>query len=208
MRVIVGCERSRIVAQAFEAQGHEVLSCDLHPARRPGAHYQGDVFDVIDYPWDLGIFHFPCTDSSVSGAKHFAAKRRDGRFYASNALWLRGWRRSRHIPSGCFEHPVSVISSLFRKPDQVIQPWMFGHYETKATCLWLWGDAAPLVPTYRTPEECREALGLPPGTTLGDRIHKMAPGPDRAEKRSETYTGIATAMAAQWGAPKQQEQAA
>lgn len=151
---------------------------------RGGAHYMGDVFDVIDYPWDLGIFHFPCTDSSVSGAKHFKSKKLDGRFYASNSLWLKGWRRAAHIQHVCFEHPVSVISSLFRKPDQTIQPWMFGHGETKATCLWLRG-LPKLVPTNIV--EGRES-----------RIHRMAPSPDRAEKRSETYQGIAEAMATQW----------
>ncbi len=198
MRVLIGCERSRVVAQAFEQRGHEVLSCDIEPARGEGAHYQGTVFDVIDFPWDFGGFHFPCTDSSVSGAKHFAAKKQDGRYYAGASLWLHGWRRSRHIGGGYFEHPVSVISTLFRKPDQTIQPWMFGHYETKATCLWLWAVPS-LVPTYRTPEECREALGIPAGTPLANRIHKMPPSEDRAEKRSQTYPGIAAAMAAQWG---------
>jgi hypothetical protein len=163
MRVLIGCERSRRVAMAFEARGHEVLSCDLEEQRRPGPHYQGNVFDVIDFPWDFAGFHFPCTDGSVSGAKHFQAKKLDGRFYASASLWMNGWRRSRHISGGYFEHPVSVMSSLFRKPDQIVQPWMFGDYETKATCLWLWG-VPRLVPRYRTAEECREALGLPPGT--------------------------------------------
>lgn len=199
MEVLIGCERSRAVATEFERMGHTVLSCDLEEQRRPGAHYQGDVFDVIDYPWDFGGFHFPCTHSSVSGAKHFVAKRMDGRYYAGQSLWLKGWRRSRHIHGGYFEHPVSVISSLFRKPDQIVQPWMFGDYETKTTCLWLW-NVPRLVPIYRTAEECREALGLPPGTKPADRIHKMAPGPGRAEKRSETYPGIARAKAAQWGA--------
>lgn len=170
----------------------------MEAQRNPGPHYRGNVFDVIDYPWDLGIFHFPCTDGSVSGARHFAAKKLDGRFYASASLWMHGWRRAAHIPRVVFEHPVSVMSSLFRKPDQIIQPWMFGDYETKATCLWLRG-LDPLVPTYRTAEECREALGLPAGTPPSDRIHKMAPGPERAEKRSETYAGIAEAFAEQWG---------
>jgi hypothetical protein len=145
----------------------------------------GNVFDVIDFPWDLGIFHFPCTDSSVSGAKHFAAKKLDGRFYASNALFLNGWRRAAHIPRVCFEHPVSVISSLFRKPDQVIQPWQFGHGETKATCLWLRG--LPLL----TPTDIVDGRE--------SRIHKMPPSPYRAEKRSETFAGFAEAMADQWG---------
>lgn len=185
MKVLIGCERSRVVAAAFEARGHEVLSCDIEPARRGGAHYMGDVFDVIDFPWDLAIFHFPCTHSSVSGAKHFAKKKLDGRYYAGNALWLNGWRRAMHIPRVCFEHPVSVISTLFRKADQTIQPWQFGHAETKATCLWLRG--LPLL----------QPTNIVDGRE--NRIHRMAPSDDRAEKRSESYTGIAEAMATQWG---------
>lgn len=182
--VLVGCERSGEVRDAFIAQGWEALSCDLQPTRKPGPHYQGDIFDVIDYPWDLGIFHFPCTHSSVSGAKHFAAKKLDGRYYADNSLWLRGWKAAQHIPAVCFEHPVSVISTLFRKPDQTIQPWMFGHGETKATCLWLRGLSL-LVPTEIV--SGRE-----------NRIHRMPPSAERANERSKTYPGIARAMAAQW----------
>ena len=102
---------------------------------------------------------------------------------------------------GYFEHPVSVMSSLFRKPDQTIQPWMFGHYETKATCLWLWGVDA-LRPIYKTPDECREALGIPAGTKPEARIHKMPPSADRWKLRSATFSGIAQAMANQWGAVK------
>lgn len=207
MRVLIGCEYSGTVRDAFLANGHEVLSCDLLPTDAPGPHYEGNVFDVIDFPWDFAGFHFPCTDASVSGARHFAAKKQDGRFYASASLWIQGWRRSRHIRGGYFEHPVSVMSSLFRKPDQVVQPWMFGHYETKATCFWLWG-VPPLVPVYRTIEECREALGLPPGTKPADRIHKMPPGPERWKLRSKTYEGIARAKAAQWGAVPELERIA
>jgi hypothetical protein len=190
MKVLVACERSRVVAQAFEARGHEVLSCDLEPARRTGAHYLGDVFDVLDFPFDLIVAHPPCTHSSVSGAKHFATKKLDGRYYAGNAFWLRLWKASFHIPRACFEHPVSVISTLFRKPDQTIQPWMFGHGETKATCLWLRG-LPPLVPT-----------NVVDGRL--DRMFRMGPSDDRAEKRSETYAGIAEAMAEQWGSFQQE----
>lgn len=198
MKGLIACEYSGTVRDAFIRRGHEMLSCDLLPTDSDGPHYHGDVFDVIDYPWDFGGFHFPCTDASVSGARHFEAKKLDGRYYASASLWMRGWRRSRHIKGGYFEHPVSVMSSIFRKPDQVIQPWMFGHYETKATCLWLWG-VPPLSPKYKTAEECREALSIPAGVKPADRIHKMAPGPDRWKERSKTFTGIAEAMAAQWG---------
>lgn len=186
LRVLVGCEYSGVVRDAFIAEGHEAMSCDLLPTDSPGPHYQGDIFDVLDFPWDLGIFHFPCTDGSVSGARHFAAKKLDGRFYASASLWMRGWRGASHIPCVCFEHPVSVMASLFRKPDQIIQPWQFGHGETKATCLWLKGLPL-LVPTDVV--EGREA-----------RIHKMPPSDDRWKLRSKTYAGIAQAMARQWGA--------
>ena len=198
MRVLVACEYSGSVRDAFAALGHEATSCDLLETDRPGQHYRGDLFDVIDFPWDFGGFHFPCTDLSVSGARHFEAKKQDGRFYAAASLWLNGWKRSRHIGGGYFEHPVSVMSSLFRKPDQLIQPWMFGHYETKATCLWLWGVDS-LRPTYRTPDECREALGIPAGTKPEARIHKMPPSADRWKLRSMTFPGIAQAMADQWG---------
>lgn len=194
MRVLVGCERSRVVAQAFEALGHEVLSCDLELARRAGAHYQGDIFDVIDYPWDLAIFHPPCTHTSVSGAKHFSAKRLDGRQQAGVSFIMALVRRSAHIQRVAIEQPVSVLSSLWRKPDQVVQPWWFGHGETKSTCLWLRG--LPLL----TPTEIVEGREA--------RIHKMAPSPDRAEKRSETYAGLAAAMASQWSTPQQKELAA
>ena len=185
MRVLIGCEESGVVRDAFIRGGHDAMSCDLLPTRRPGPHYQGDVFDVIDYPWDLAIFHFPCTHTSVSGAKHFEAKREDGRQQAGVSLFLHGWRRAGHIPRVAFEQPVSILSRLFRKPDQIIQPWQFGHGETKATCLWLRGLPL-LVPTNVV--EGREA-----------RVHRMAPGPDRARARSETYAGIAQAMANQWG---------
>jgi hypothetical protein len=206
MRALFGCEYSGTMRDAFRERGHEVLSCDLLPTDAPGPHYQGNVFDVIDFPWDFGGFHFPCTDSSVSGARHFEAKKQDGRYYASASLWLHGWNRSRHIKGGYFEHPISVLSSLFRKPDQIIQPWQFGHYETKQTCLWLWGVDS-LKPVYKTPEECREALGIPAGTPLSTRIHDMGPSPDRGKLRSAAYPGIAAAKAEQWGrSPTTQQQ--
>lgn len=198
MKAIFGCEYSGVMRDAFIKQGHEAISCDLLPTDAPGPHYQGSVFDVIDYPWDFGGFHFPCTDSSVSGARHFEAKKIDGRYYAGASLWMKGWNRSRHIKAGYFEHPVSVMASVFRKSDQIVQPWMFGHYETKTTCLWLWGNLPLLKPTYRSIEECREALGIPAGTKPEARIHRMPPGPERWKERSKTYQGIADAMASQW----------
>ncbi|MBC8126791.1 MAG: DNA cytosine methyltransferase [Gloeobacteraceae cyanobacterium ES-bin-144] len=185
MKVLVACEYSGAVRDAFLSRGHDAMSCDLLPTDAPGPHYHGNVFDVIDYPWDLGIFHFPCTNTAVSGARHFVEKWADGRQAASVALFMQGWRRAAHIPGVAFEQPVSIMSSLFRKPDQIIQPWQFGHGETKATCLWLRG-LPKLEPTDIV--DGREA-----------RVHKMPPSADRWKKRSQTFAGIAAAMAAQWG---------
>lgn len=169
----------------FIAFGHDAMSCDLLPCETEGPHYEGDIFDVIDYPWDLMVAHPPCTHLSVSGARHFAAKRMDGRQQAAVSFVMKLEKRSRHIPMRAFENPVSILSSLWGKPDQIIQPWQFGHGETKATCLWLTG-LEPLVPTDIV--DGRE-----------QRIHKMPPGPQRGLERSRTYNGIAKAIAAQWG---------
>ena len=183
MRVLIACEYSGRVRDAFIAQGHEAMSCDLLPTDLPGPHYQGDVFEVIDYPWDLMIAHPPCTDLSVSGARHFEAKRLDGRQQASVSFFMRLAKSD--IPMIAIENPVCIMSSLWRKPDQIIQPWQFGHGETKATCLWLKG--LPLL----------EPTSVVDGRD--DRIHKLPPSPDRWKLRSETYQGIADAMAQQWG---------
>jgi len=185
MKVLVGAEFSGVVRDAFIARGHEAMSCDLIETERPGPHYKGDLFDVIDYPWDLGIFHFSCTHTAVSGSRHFAAKRFDGRQQAAVSMFMKGWKMSGHIPKVGFEQPVSILSSLFRKPDQIIHPWQFGHGETKATCLWLRGLNA-LQPTNIV--EGREP-----------RVHYASPSPDRWKERSRTYQGIANAMAEQWG---------
>ncbi len=184
MRVLVACEYSGIVRDAFIALGHDAMSCDLLPTEQPGPHYMGDVFDVIDYPWDLMIAHPPCTHLSVSGARHFAAKRMDGRQQEAVSFFMRLIRRSEHIKRTAIENPVCIMSGMYRKPDQIIQPWQFGHGETKATCLWLKG-LPPLVPTNIV-------------SGRDDRIHKMPPSPDRWKERSKTYQGIADAFAAQW----------
>lgn len=185
LRVLVACEESGVVRDAFIAQGHDAMSCDLLPSRESGPHYQGDLFDVIDYPWDLALFFIPCTNTSVSGAKHFKEKWSDGRQAASVSLFMKSVRRSEHIPHVAWEHPVSIISTLWRKPDQIIQPWQHGHGETKQTCIWLKG-LPKLEPT--------EIVG-----GREQRVWKMGPGPDRARLRSETFPGIASAMADQWG---------
>ena len=186
MRILVACEYSGIVRDAFIRAGHDAMSCDMMPTESHGPHYQGDLFDVIDYPWDLAIFHPPCTHLSVSGSRHFDAKRMDGRQQAAVSFFMRIVRQSAHIPMTAIENPVCIMSSMYRKPDQIIQPWQFGHGETKATCLWLKG--LPLLqPTNIV--EGREA-----------RIHRMPPSADRWKERSKTYSGIAEAMAIQWSA--------
>lgn len=192
MRVLVACECSGVVRDAFLRAGHEAMSCDLKPTESPGPHYQGDMFDVIDYPWDLAIVHIPCTNTSVSGARWFPEKRMDGRQQASVSMWMRAWKACAHIPRKAFEHPVSVIATLWRKPSQIIQPWQFWHLnepgtgEVKTTCLYTEG-LPPLIPT--TPDE----------TGRHQACWLMGPSDDRAAKRAATYPGIAAAMAEQWG---------
>ena len=185
MKVLIACEYSGRVRDAFIRAGHDAMSCDLLPTDAAGPHYEGSLFDVIDYPWDLMIAHPPCTHLAVSGSRHFDAKRMDGRQQSAVAFFMQLVRRSEHIKRVAIENPVCVMSSLYRKPDQVIQPWMFGHGETKATCLWL-KNLPKLLPTEIV--EGRE-----------QRIHMMPPSADRWKLRSETYLGIATAMAEQWG---------
>ena len=184
MKVLVACESSGVVRDAFLKLGWDAMSCDLLDTEQPGPHYKGDMFDVIDYPWDLMIAHPECTHLSVSGSRHFAAKRMDGRQQAGAAFFMRIIRRSEHIPMTAIENPVCIMSSLYRKPDQILQPWQHGHGETKATCLWL-KNLPVITPTNIV--EGREA-----------RIHRMPPSADRWRERSRTYQGIANAMANQW----------
>lgn len=183
LRVLVACEFSGTVRRAFRALGHDAWSCDLMEAEDGSSHHiQGDALTVLDRGWDILIAHPPCTDLAVSGARHFAAKQADGRQDRS----LEFVRARMAFPGRyCIENPISIISSRIRKPDQIIQPWQFGHGETKATCLWLNG-MMPLRPTNIV--EGREA-----------RVHRMPPGPNRWKERSRTFEGIAQAMADQWG---------
>lgn len=188
MRILIACEYSGAVRDAFIAKGHEAMSCDLLETEIPGPHYKGDVRDVLHYPWDLMIAHPPCTHLSVSGARHFDAKRMDGRQQAAVSFFL--MLAKADIPMIAIENPVCIISSIWRKPDQIIQPWQFGHGETKATCLWLKG-LPELTPTQIV--DGRES-----------RIHRMPPSEDRWKERSRTYSGIAAAMSDQWGAEQQE----
>ena len=185
MKVLVACEYSGTVREAFRALGHDVLSCDLLASDDDSPHhYQGDVRDVLYDGWDLMIAHPPCDHLAVSGARWFAEKRADGRQQA--ALDFVRLLMDAPIERIAIENPVSIMSSQIKKPTQCIQPWQFGHGETKKTCLWL-KNLPPLTPTDIV--EGRE-----------QRVHKLPPSADRWKIRSKTYQGIADAMASQWGA--------
>jgi len=180
VRVLVACEFSGIVRDAFAAEGWDAWSCDLLPSERPGRHYQADVRNVLALDWDLLIAHPPCTNLAVSGARWFKEKEREQAEDLEFVRLLLG----APIPHIALENPISIISSRIRKPDQIIQPWMFGHPEVKATCLWL-KNLPKLEPTNVV--EGREA-----------RVHRMPPGPNRWKERSRTLEGVAAAMAKQW----------
>ena len=181
MRVLVACEYSGAVRDAFAARGHYAMSCDLLPTEVPGPHHEGDVRDVLSDGWDLMVAHPPCTHLAVSGARWFKDKLQE----QAEALDFVRMLMAAPIERIALENPISIISSRIRKPDQIIQPWQHGHGETKATCLWLQG-LPKLQPTNVV--DGREA-----------RVHRMPPGPDRWKERSRTFHGIAAAMAEQWG---------
>jgi len=183
LRVLIACEYSGAVRDAFALLGHDATSCDLLPSEKPGNHHQCDVRDILGNGWDMLIAHPPCTHLAVSGARWFPAKRASGE--QQTALEFVRLLLEAPVPRIALENPVSIISSAIRRPDQIIQPWMFGHGETKATCLWL-KNLPKLTPT--APVEGRE-----------QRVHRMPPGPDRWKERSRTFPGIAAAMAQQWG---------
>lgn len=184
MRVLVACEFSGVVREAFRRRGHDAFSCDLLPSETPSLrHIRGDVRDILGrrQRWDLMIAHPPCTYLAVSGARWF----KDRRVEQEDALEFVRTLMEAPIPRIAIENPISVISSRIRKPDQIIQPWQFGHGEVKATCLWL-KNLPHLVPTDIV--EGRHA-----------RVHREPPSPTRWKNRSRTMQGIADAMAEQWG---------
>lgn len=191
MRVLVACEYSGRVREAFRKLGHDAWSCDLLESEDNSEHHmQCDVMQVIkSSSWDLMIAHPPCTHLAVSGARHFARKRESGEQQDAIDFFMQ--LANADITMIAIENPICIMSSHWRKPDQIIQPWQFGHGETKATCLWLKG-LPKLTPTNIV--EGRD-----------DRIHKMPPSPTRWKERSRTYQGIADAMALQWGATAFQE---
>jgi len=180
-RVLVACEYSGRVRDAFANQGWEAWSCDLLPTERErDRHYQGPVEDILNQDWDLMIAHPPCTHLAVSGARWF----KDKQVEQQEALNFVRMLLDAPIPKIALENPISIISSRIRKPDQIIQPWQFGHGETKATCLWLKG-----LPKLQSTNLVEGRLNT---------VHRMPPGPNRWKDRSRTYEGIALAMAAQW----------
>lgn len=180
MRILVACERFGRVRDAFRAKGHDAWSCDKVAAE--GCHIQDDVLNHINCGWDAMIAFPPCTDLAVSGARWFEQKRADGRQQAAIEFFMA--LVDAKMPHKAIENPIGIMSTIYRKPDQKIQPWQFGHGETKATCLWLFNLPA-LIPTNIV--DGRE-----------QRVWRMPPGPERAAERGKTYTGIAQAMAEQW----------
>ena len=216
MNILVGCERSGRVRDAFIRKGYNAISCDLEPTEVPGPHYEGGIFDMIygragdlfcHVNWDVGIFFPPCDDIAVSGARWFEEKRIDGSQRKSIEFFLNLWECN--IPRIAIENPIGIMSGdrkylekwfpdLYERAKKlsiprIVQPWMFGHPEKKATCLWTRG-LFQLKPT----NDVRKEMGLLP-LNVQQRCHYMAPGPNRAIDRARTYPGIAEAMASQWG---------
>jgi hypothetical protein len=187
VRILIACEFSGTVRDAFIRAGHDAMSCDLLPSETPGPHYQGNVMEILRDGWDMMIAHPPCTHLAVSGARWFPSKRADGRQQQAGAFFMS--LATATIPRICIENPVCIMSRMWRKPDQIIQPWQFGHGETKATCLWL-----------------KNLPKLMPAMVVEGREGRVHSGcgygwntPECKRERSRTYPGIAAAMAAQWG---------
>lgn len=196
MRVLVACEYSGVVRDAFLRAGHDAMSCDLLPTEAPGPHHQGSVLDVLGNGWDLMVAHPPCTYLSVSGMHWTARGLRDPKL-TEDALDFVRQLMDAPIPKIAIENPVSVISSRIRKPDQIIQPWMFGHDASKQTCLWLKG-LPTLQPTKMVPPRIVNGKKRW-GNQTDSGQNKLPPSKDRWKIRSATYEGIAGAMADQWG---------
>lgn len=192
MRVLIACEFSGIVRDAFIAKGHDAMSCDLLPTEQPGPHYQGDVFDVIDDGWALMIAFPPCTHLACSGARHFKKKIADGRQQEGVDFFLRLTRTN--IPLWAIENPVGIMSKLYRHPDQIIQPFYFGDEFQKTTCLWL--NGLPFLYHNKVHYVDRGEFVVTPS---GKKMPKWYSDNKNPKERSRTFTGIANAMAAQWG---------
>jgi len=184
VKILVACEESQAVTIELRRLGHEAYSCDIEPCSggHPEWHLQVDALELLKMKWDMILAFPPCTHLTVSGARYFEQKRKDGRQQAAIDFFMRF--ANADCPKIAIENPVGIMSTVWKKPDQIIQPWQFGHGETKKTCLWLKG-LPPLIPTEIV--EGRE-----------QRIWKMPPSEDRAKNRAKTFPGIARAMAEQW----------
>lgn len=192
MKILIACEYSGAVRDAFTDLGHDATSCDLLPTDKHGKHYTGDIFDIINDGWDMMVAFPPCTHLAVSGAKHFEQKRKDGRQQEGIDFFMK--LANANIPKICIENPIGIMSGIFRKPDQIIQPWQFGHEATKSTCLWLRG--LPLLkPTNIVGKGSRHVTK---GGKSLPTWYNLPPSADRWKIRSTTFQGIATAMAEQW----------
>jgi hypothetical protein len=198
MKVLVACEFSGVVRDAFRARGHDAMSCDLLPTEAEGPHYQGDVRDVLADGWDLMIAHPPCTYLATSGL-HWNRRIAGRAAKTEAALDFVRLLMDAPIERICIENPVGAVSTHIRKPDQIIQPWQYGHPESKTTCLWLKGLPALRATNVLTATRF-QANGRPlwNNQTSGGQ-NKYGPSPDRWKLRSRTYEGIARAMAEQWG---------
>lgn len=192
-KVLIACEESQAVTKEMRALGIVAYSCDIEPCSggHPEWHIQGDVTPLLEQEWDLIIAFPPCTHLAVSGAAWFEQKRKDGRQKQGIDFFM--LFANAKCTRVAIENPVGVMSSIWRKPDQIIQPWMFGHPETKATCLWLKG-LPKLIATENVKEQM---LALPRNKAM--RLHYLPPSPQRAKLRSKTFLGVARAMATQWG---------
>jgi site-specific DNA-cytosine methylase len=197
MRVLLACEYSGAARDAardaFRAMGHFAMSCDLLPTDVPGPHHEGSVLDILDEDWDMMIAFPPCTHLAVSGARWFAAKRADGRQQQGIDFFME--LANANIPKIAIENPVGIMSTEWRKPDQIIQPWQFGHEATKTTCLWLKG-LPQLTPTNIVGKGERHITKS--GRSL-PKWYNLPPSEDRWKVRSKTFQGIADAMSQQWG---------
>jgi len=201
MKILIACEFSGTVRDAFSKLGHDAWSCDLEASELPGNHYQGDMFDIVNDGWDLIIAHPPCTHLAVSGAAHFAKKRADGRQQQGIDFFMRVMNID--VPKLAVENPIGIMSTLYRKPDQIIQPWEYGDKAQKSTCLWLKG--LPLLKPTNIVEKGEFFEWQDKKTGKMKRQPKwfydaLSKSPKEREKiRNKTFQGIADAMATQWG---------
>lgn len=193
MRVLVACEESQAVCKAFRALGHEAYSCDIEPCSggHPEWHIQADALELLKIKWDMILAFPPCTDLAVSGAAWFEEKRKDGRQQRAIEFFMKF--ANADCDRIAIENPVGIMSTYWRKPDQIVQPYMFGHPEQKKTCFWLKG----LPPLKETKNVYDEMMKRPKKER--ERLHYLPPSPERAKIRSKTFSGIAQAMAEQWG---------